>query len=70
MRPSRSGPFLAGIAGGIAAVALLALLAAWLMPKLMPRVMPKMMARMMEGGEMPEAMRACMEKCGCGPKKD
>jgi hypothetical protein len=28
--------------------------------------MPKMMGRMMESGDMPEAMRECMKKCGCG----
>ncbi len=69
MKQSGSRSFVAGLAGGVVAVGVVAVLAAWLMPKIMPRVMPRMMARMMEGGEMPEAMRACMERCGCGDSK-
>jgi hypothetical protein len=33
-------------------------------------MMPRMMERMMRDGECSPEMRACMEKCGCGPRSD
>jgi uncharacterized protein (DUF779 family) len=43
----------------------MAVLAAVLVRRLGPRMMPLMMERM-KGCCDSEAMRACMEKCGCG----
>jgi hypothetical protein len=48
----------AGAIGGIVAVAVIAILGALLLRRVGPRMMS-------EGG-CSEAMRACMEKCGCG----
>ena len=56
---------LAGFLGGLLAIGVLAAVAF----KLMPQMMPRMMERMMAEGDCPEAMRECMEKCGCGPAK-
>ena len=62
--------FVAGAAGGAVAVLAMAVLAAVLMRRLGPRMMPRMMERMMRDGECSPEMRACMEKCGCGPRSD
>ncbi len=67
-----SNPVLrATIAGGIAgavAAASLAVLSAALLMRLASRHFPAMMARMMSGeGGCSQQMRACMERCGCGP---
>ena len=56
--------FVAGASGGAVAVLAMAILAVVLMRRIGPRVMPLMMERM-KGCCDSEAMRACMEKCGC-----
>jgi TRAP-type C4-dicarboxylate transport system permease large subunit len=61
--------FVAGAAGGAVAVLAMAVLAAVLMRRLGPRMMPRMMERM-KGSCDSEAMRACMEKCGCGKAEE
>lgn len=58
-------PLLAGFVGGTLAVVVLAAIAV----RLMPRLMPKMMERMMADGNCPDAMRKCMDRCGCGTSK-
>ena len=57
---------LAGAIGGIVAVFVLGFLAA----ALLRRVGPRMMQRMMHDCDCPPDMRACMEKCCCGPRSD
>jgi hypothetical protein len=71
--PASSGSFkrflLAGAMGGIIAVAALAILAALGLRRFGPALMPRMMERMMRDGECSPEMQACMEKCGCGPRR-
>ena len=61
------GAMCAGAFGGIVGVAVAAVVAAVVMRRLGPRLMRRMMMRMMRDGECSPEMRACMEKCGCGP---
>jgi hypothetical protein len=56
----------AGVIGGAIAVTVLAVLGMLLMRRMAPSMMRGMMSRMMADGDMPEEMRACMERCGCG----
>ena len=66
--PRQRSPFIAGMLGGAAAVVVTGVLAVWLLGRLGPRMMPRLMRRMMCDGN-PDAMRACMERCGCGPAR-
>ncbi len=61
---------LAGALGGFVAVATATIVASVAFRRLGPRMMPRMMERMMRDGECSPEMRACMEKCGCGPRSD
>ena len=54
-----------GMAGAIAALAMMALSIA-VVVRLASRHLPAMMARMMREGGCSEQMRACMEMCGVG----
>ncbi len=54
-----------GVVGAVTAVAMMLLAGAFVL-RMAARRLPAMMARMMSEGNLPEPMRACMERCGCG----
>ncbi len=62
----RQAALAGGLAGVVAALATAVLIAA-VAARVVPKVMPRMMQRMMSDGGGSEAMRACMERCGCIP---